>query len=143
MDVYQGAVAPANQIHDFNPGFSSQDVFWTVALPDSAVHVNGVSGAAEMHVSGLAIEDYGKLSNALADGPSVEATVSFDVVWSGPVTQRLNVTDATHTFAGEYAINQATVAWSGSNAAGFSFQSATSTSLFAETGHERNGIFFP
>jgi hypothetical protein len=113
-----------------------------VALPDSAVHVDGVSGKAEMHVSGLAIEDYFKLSNALAEGPSVDATVSFDVTWSGPVTQRLNVQDATHTFAGEYAVNQATVAWSGSNANGFSFHSATSTSLFAETAHERNGIFF-
>jgi hypothetical protein len=113
-----------------------------VAIPDSSVQVNPLAGKAELKVNGLAIEDYGKLSNALADGPSLEATVNFDVVWSGPVTQRLNVTDATHTFAGEYAINQATVAWSGSNSAGFSFNSATSTSLFAETGHERNGIFF-
>jgi hypothetical protein len=118
-------------------------VFWTVAVPASDVHVDGVSGKADMHVSGLAIEDYGTLSNALRDGPSTDATVSFDVVWSSPVTQRLNVTDATHTFAGEYAVNQATVAWSGNNAAGFRFHSATSTSLFAETGHERNGIFFP
>jgi hypothetical protein len=137
-------VAPANQIHDFNPGFSSQGVFWTVAVPDSSVQVNPLAGTAELKVTGLAIEDYGKLSNALADGPSVEATVSFDVVWSRPVTQRLNVSDPTHTFAGEYAVNQASLAWSASES-GFTFTSSpasTTTSLFAETGHERNGIFF-
>jgi hypothetical protein len=115
-----------------------------VALPNSAVQVDGVSGKATLHVTNLAIEDYGTLRNALSEGASVPATVSFDVTWSGPVTQRLNVQDATHTFAGEYAVNQAKASFSASES-GFTFTSnaaSTSTSLFAETGHERNGIFF-
>jgi hypothetical protein len=108
------------------------------------VQVDGISGKAELKVSGLAIEDYGTLGNALSEGASVPATVSFDVTWSGPVTQRLNVTDAAHTFAGEYAVNQAKASFSASES-GFTFTSnaaSTSTSLFAQTGHERNGIFF-
>jgi hypothetical protein len=105
-----------------------------------------------MHVNNLPMEDYFKLPNALADGPEVDATVSFDVVWSGPVTRRLNVHDGSNgnRFAGEYVENQATVTWSGSNELGFRFTANPgdfSTSVpgraFAELGHERNGIFVP
>jgi hypothetical protein len=105
-----------------------------------------------MHVSDLDMEDYFKLPNALADGPEVDATASFDVVWSGPVTRRLNVQDGSNgnQFAGEYVEDQATVTWSGSNELGFRFTANPgdfSTSVpvraFAELGHERNGIFFP
>lgn len=73
------------------------------------------------------------------------STVSFDVVWGGPVTRRVNVRDAANGFAGEFNESQATVAFSATEA-GFKFTSApasTSTSVFAEVGHERNGIFFP
>jgi hypothetical protein len=105
-----------------------------------------------MHVSNLAMDDYFKLPNALADGPEVDATASFDVVWSGPVTRRLNVPDGTNgdQFAGEFVENQATVTWSGSNELGFRFTANPgdfSTTVrgraFAELGHERNGIFDP
>jgi hypothetical protein len=105
-----------------------------------------------MHVSNLAMEDYFKLPNALADGPEVDATASFDVVWSGPVTRRLNVPDGTNgdRFAGEFVENQATVTWSGNNELGFRFTANPgdfSTTVrgraFAELGHERNGIFDP
>ena len=47
-------------------------------------------------------------------------------------------------FAGQYAETPATITWSASEN-GFTFTSnaaSTSTSLFGETGHERNGIFF-
>ena len=142
-----------NQIHDFNPGFgdpvnaAGDRTFWTVAIPPADIVTdNPGAGKAEMKVTNLAIEDYFNLGNALKDGPSVEATVSFDVVWTGDVTRHVNETDATNQFAGEYAETQATVTWSGSNANGFSFMSdpaSTSTSHFAETGHELNGIFFP
>jgi hypothetical protein len=105
-----------------------------------------------MHVANLPIEDYFNLPNALRDGPEVDATVSFDVVWSGPVTRRVSVTDGTNgdQFAGQFEEDQATVTWSGSNELGFSFTAnpgELSTSAphrgFAEVGHEENGIFFP
>ena len=105
-----------------------------------------------MHVHDLPMDDYFNLPNALADGPEVDASVSFDVVWSRPVTRRVNVRDGTNgdLFAGEFVEDQATVTWSGSNELGFSFTANPgdfSTSVpgraFAELGHERNGIFDP
>jgi hypothetical protein len=117
-----------------------------------------------MHVRNLELEDYFNLPNALADGKTAlsgppgsglgenDATVSFDFVWSGPVTRRVNFKDAANGFAGEYVENQATVTWSGLNEdTGFTFTANPgkfSTSVpeagpFAELGHERNGVFFP
>src|SRR5262249_19645800 len=110
-----------------------------------SVQVNPGAGMAELHVRDLALRDYFNIPNALAQGAFVPATVSVDVVWSGPVTRRVNVRDAANDFAGNFAENQATVSFSATEE-GFQFQSApasTSTSVFAEVGHERNGTFFP
>jgi len=105
-----------------------------------------------MQVNNLALSDF--LTKANAFGANwqtgfVPATVSFDVVWSGPVTRRLNFQDFANIdhFAGEYAENQVSVTWSGSNANGFAFtanpgNSSTSFAGFAELAHEQNGTFF-
>jgi hypothetical protein len=117
-----------------------------------------------MHVQNLELEDYFNLPNAAADGDppgpalgEVDATVSFDVVWTGPVTRLVSVRDAANGFAGEYAESQVTVTWSGREGpaalfpAGFRFRAnpgSFATSVpeagpFAELGRERNGVFFP
>jgi hypothetical protein len=122
-----------------------------------------------MHVHGLPELDYYSPSGEgdLASlGPTWErgyfaSTVSFDVVWKGPVTRRVDVRDAANGFAGQFNENQATVTWSASSASGFSFTSNPgnfSTSdpeipgvngvtaplnFFAQVGKERNGVFFP
>jgi len=113
------------------------------------VQVNFAAGKAQLHVQNLPVEEYFTLPNALADGPEIDATISFDAVWSGPVTRRLNFQNgaAIDPFAGEFVENQVTVSWSGSNANGFSFTSnpgnfSTSVDTFAELGHDRNGSFF-
>jgi hypothetical protein len=108
-----------------------------------------------MNVQNLSIGDFGTKANGL--GPnwqtvSVPAVVSFDVVWSGPITRQVTVTNGTlgNQYAGDYFENQVTVTWSGTNlATGFSFTSdpgTLATSVvdggFAELGHEQNGIFF-
>ena len=129
-------------------------VFWTVPIPDSDVEVQGTSGKAEMHVHGLQIRDYSNIPNALGPvetTPFVSATVSFDVVWSGPITRRINIQDGTNdnTFAGEFVENQATVTWSATNALGFSFTANPGTletsdpdaGPIVELGKERNGDF--
>jgi hypothetical protein len=121
------------------------------------VSVQFAAGKAEMRVNNLAIEDYHFLANAIgpnfdnesADDPAV---VSFDVVWSGPITRLVSVTDGTlgNNYAGDYVENQVTVTWSGRNlATDFSFTSNPGTFAtsffdggFAELGHEQNGIFF-
>jgi hypothetical protein len=160
MDIYQGQfdfVNHTTQTHDFNPGFGDpvnaqgDRTFWTIAVPNSDVQVtNLLGGRAEMHVRNLPMEDYFDLDNARADGPSAEATVSFDMVWSGPVTRTVSVTDAAHGFTGTFVENQVAVTWSGTNELGFAFDSnvgnfSTSVSgrTFAEIGREHNGVFFP
>src|SRR5262249_34137319 len=101
--------------------------------------------------------DYHTLANAI--GPNFDneafndpAVVSFDVIWSSPVTRRVSVTDGTlgNHFAGEFVENQVTVTWSGTNlATGFSFTSNPGTLAtsfvdggFSELGKEQNGVFF-
>jgi hypothetical protein len=128
-----------------------------VPIDESDVSVQFAAGKAEMRIDNLAIEDYHFLANAL--GPNFDneafndaAVVSFDVVWSGPITRRVSVMDGTlgNNYAGEYVENQVSVTWSGTNlATGFSFTSnpgTLATSVidggFAELGKEQNGIFF-
>jgi hypothetical protein len=143
-------------------------VFWTAVIPDSDVQVNPGAGRAEMHVRNLDVLDYASngFAGIVSIGPQwqtayVPATVSFDVVWNGPVTRRVNIQDTANDFAGEFNENQATVTWSAKSSSGFSFTANPgnfSTSLpevpgvngvtaplnfFAQVGHERSGIFFP
>src|SRR5262245_53389391 len=119
-------------------------MFWTVALPDSAVKVDLGKGTAEMHVNNLETEDYFTFPNASADGPEVDATISFDVKWTNPVTRRVHVSDAVNGFSGTFLENQATINWSATNELGFSFvanEGSFATSVpeagpFAEIGRE-------
>jgi hypothetical protein len=135
-------------------GFGNR-TFWTAAIPESDVTIHFGAGTAELKVSNLALYDYGNIPTAL--GPNFEsaeapAVVSFDAVWSGPITRRLSVTDSADVdqFTGQYEENQATVTWSGTNlATGFSFTANPgdfSTSApgraFAELAQEQNGAFF-
>ena len=162
MDIFQGQFDFDNfttQIHDFDPGFGrpvnahGDRVFWTVAIPEDDVEVHFGAGRAEMEVNNLGLRDYTSIPQALGPvetTPFDRATVSFHVVWNGPVARRLNVQDGTNGnhFAGAFEENRVTVSWSARNdATGFRFTSnpgnfATSVDAFAELGHERNGIFF-
>src|SRR5207249_3595361 len=108
-------------------------------------------GTAELQVNNLAMGDY--FTKGSAFGPNwatafVPATVSFDVVWSAPVTRRLTFQDSTNLdpFGGAFVENRATVTWSGTNANGFTFTAnpgdfSTSFDAFAELARVRNGIF--
>ena len=140
------------QIHDLNPGFVPNGLFWTTDnLPGQgiAVNVNLGRGLATMQAANVEIEDYGTIGNALSGGPGIPGTVSFTVVWSG-VMQRINIrnTDSPLVgggFAGEFVRGVAQMAWT-ATVGDLMFASdplATSSSDFAEIGHERNGVFFP
>ena len=98
-----------------------------------------------MRVTDLETEDYGDLCNALSDGVSVEADVSFDVQWSNPTEKtRIRNAAADQRFTGLFSKTNATVEWSAEEE-GFEFQSdpaSTSTVVWAEVGEERNGVFF-
>jgi hypothetical protein len=127
-----------------------------VPIDDSDVSVQYAAGKAEMRVNNLALDDYHFLANAIGpnfDNPAAQddAVVSFDVVWSTPITRRVGVTNGTlgNDYAGNYVENQATVTWTGTNlATGFSFTSNPGTFAtsffdggFAELAKEQNGIF--
>ena len=130
-----------SQVHDFNPGIEASGLFWTTPIERDSVRVDLGAGSAALHVVDLETEDYGTVVNALQDGPSVEAGVSFDISWSG-LGERVKIRNRTTGFAGEYVRNSATLVWSASES-GFRFQADPLASHFAEIGKERNGVFFP
>jgi hypothetical protein len=89
------------------------------------------------------LEDYHDIVNALLDGPSVEATVSFDIHWLG-ATDRFELRDAAKRFAGQYVHTPATIAWAATES-GIQFVSDpadTSVNELSLIGHEHNGVFF-
>jgi len=100
-----------------------------------------------LQASNVPIFDWHSIPNALFVGASpVAGQTSFKIVWSG-VNSRLNLknTDPVYGgFGGEFIRNSAQMEWT-ATAGDYQFASAplaTSSSLFAELGHERNGMFF-
>ena len=127
-------------MHDFNPGIAESGLFWTAPIDRGSVRVDLHEARASMHVEDLELEDYGNVVNALQDGPSVEATVSFDISWSGG-DERRKIRNTHAGFAGTFIRDTAILVWSAEEH-GFSFQSDPLVSGFAEIGFERNGVFF-
>ncbi len=92
------------------------------------------------------MRDYYDVVNSLKGGPSVKGKVSFDAEWKfaaegGTYPIRNDKID----FGGRFVDTGARIAWSGSNAKGFSSVSepaAKSKVVFAVLGRERNGIFW-
>ena len=139
------------QIHDLNPGIKADGLFWTIAIPDEGIEVYLGKGVASMEATHVPINDYGDFGNALfGGGPApIPGVVSFTVEWSG-VNERVKVQNTNPPasgggFAGEFIRNAARMEWT-ATVGDLTFVSdplETSSSLFAEIGHERNGRFFP
>jgi hypothetical protein len=119
-------------------------LFWTVRIPDENVSVNLGAGRASMHFTDQAVMDFGSIPNAIGNGPSSPATVTYDLEWSG-VVQRSQVSDTASGYAGQFIQTNATINWTAHAANGFAFTSDAGgqSTVFAEIGHERNGVFFP
>ena len=99
---------------------------------------------ARLKVKNLEIEDYFTLENALADGPSVEAEVSFDCRWRHPMgTETIRNAAPDQMFMGKFTRTLTAVKWSGREE-GFEFHSTPGSerTVWAELGRERNGAFF-
>jgi hypothetical protein len=93
-------------------------------------------------VQDLAVRDYFTLQNALANGPSVGAVVSFDCQCNNPIS-RTRYRNVSQQFTGLFTETSSQVQWSGTNANGFEFHTtATLVTIYAEVGEERNGFFF-
>ncbi len=167
MDLYQGQFDFVNlttQVADFNPGFGpavnnmgsngfGTRVFWTAAIPSSDLKVNFATGKGSLHVRDLPDFLYPNFINSVSSTwqtPQANATVSFNIVWNGPITRHLQITNGTNgnQFAGNFAENQATMTWSARTSSGFRFKSnpgdfASSVpgNAYAVFAQERNGRF--
>lgn len=113
--------------------------------PADTLDVQYAAGKAQLQVSDLALLDFFDIPNALfrfEDPVSADATCSFDIHWSPPVTEHSAITSPAGS-EGDQALCHATMTWSASNALGFSFESDPSptTSAFAQLGKVRNGVF--
>lgn len=133
------------QIHDLNPTLPPPTgLFWTIPMPETGVDVNLGAGQAVMRFVNAPVYDFGDFANSvLGLTPGVPAAVSFTVEWRG-ATERINVRNAPQDFGGEFVRNMARMAWT-ATAGDYRFVSdplATSSSSFAEIGHERNGVYF-
>jgi hypothetical protein len=158
VDVYEPG--PGSQIVDLNPGIAPSGLFWTMAVPPESVRVvdpgddggadddsnDDFDGGATVRLRNVAVTDFHDFGNALFGGgpPPVPATLSYEVRWSrqGEVAR---ITNEEQGFTGKYVRNQAQMEWAATSG-DFSYRSgpaSTSSSVFAEVGHERNGSFFP
>ena len=119
-------------------------LFWTTRIDDNDVDVHLGAGSASMDVENLPAFDYFQIPNGLFHiTPPNPVVVSFDIEWSGPVTNRLKVEDATNQVEGDIVQSQATMTWSAQNSF-FKFVSDPNgtTSVLAQLGRMRNGRFF-
>jgi hypothetical protein len=97
-----------------------------------------------MAMNDVPVNDFFNIPNALfhlQHPVSSPATCSFDIHWSGPVTNRGGV--STKGSTGELVLSSATMTWSARNELGFSFRSNPegTTSFFAQLGKISNGVF--
>jgi hypothetical protein len=149
LDLYRGQFDFTNfstQVHDFDPGIHPYPagLFWT----QTGIRLGEIDledGEAHMSASHLPERDFFNIPNALLrfqTPVSVEASASFDIHWSGPVTSRGPV--KTPGTSGQLSMCQADMTWSARNSLGFKFVSDPhgTTSAFAQLGRVRNGVFF-
>lgn len=96
-----------------------------------------------MDLSHVETRDFFNIPNNLTHGKSIRADVSFHIHWHG-VKDRVHLHDEQNHFDASMIEDSATISWS-AREKDFSFVSdpeETSTTVFAEIGHERNGVFF-
>jgi hypothetical protein len=146
MDIFEGQfdfVTFKGNIHSYDPGIAKSGLVWTRAVPNNSVKVHLGEKKASYKLADVPLKDSVIIPDAFKQGPSVPATVSFEIHWSGG-DKFVKESDATNGFSGKFLEDSATMAWSVKQK-GFEFVSdpaKTSTTTFAEIGFERNGVFF-
>jgi hypothetical protein len=142
LDIFDGPVG-TNQIHDYSPPIAPSGLFWLATLPPAAARADVARGTATLRVRDLAVPDYHDVESSLKDGPTVPATVSFDVEW-GPVIARAPRRDEAEVWGGEFVETESRIAWS-ARQEGFAYQSdpaSTSTTVWGVVGRQRSGVYF-
>src|SRR5262249_10263676 len=133
----------SNQVHDFNPGIAPSGLFWTIGIPNGSVEIELEEAEASMSLSDVELSDFFNIPNSLMRGKSIHADTSFSVRWHG-VKSRVHLHDVVNHFDARVIEDSATIEWSAEEE-DFQFVSdpaETSTTVFAEIGSERNGVFF-
>ena len=128
------------QLHDFFGGIQPSGLWWIVQVPDDALEIG--DDTAELNVEHASVlDDFQFLAPS-----AIPATVSLHMKWTATgalehfVPQSSDPADPTN-FAADFRPAVATVTFSGSEL-GFSFTgNASSEGVFAEFGHEQNGLF--
>ena len=121
-------------------------MFWTTCIDKDDVEVNPGNGRASMSVSDFEIPDYFNWPNAAVLGElegSEPGVVSFHIEWTKS-SDRRQFRYEPEQWRANVVLNEAKAEWEGETAKAhyISDLPATSHSLFAEVGHERNGVFF-
>jgi hypothetical protein len=134
-------------IHVIDPGNVPDGLFWTEPIPSDSVHVHldKKKPTASLRVQNIATRDWGTVPNDLLHGPSVPATLSFEVQWKGLI-KPVNLRDPVNRFVFKGVEDTAVLTCSASvPKKDFEFVSDAAGQKvgFAEIGHERNGSFFP
>ena len=139
-----------NGAHSYDFGFSSTGVIWATSVPENAIAVRLGAGIATLDISNVPIDEVFTVDNSLAGGIRLPAVIdSLHIEWSG-ITNTTHFSDSTDQFTGHFLENSAAVEVTATTPPsaglhGFHFVSdpaATSVSLFAQIGQERNGSFF-
>jgi hypothetical protein len=151
----RGAVGdPTHQLHDWEPGIAPSGLFWTIAIPTSAIEADLTSGQARFHAHNLRVHDFHDFLNAVfhSGAAPVPGRVSFDVRWHGGGHKR-KVRDKTFGFEGHYVTGPATISFTASYAHAAVRYKSHHAGQYNPTpeqggaghpavGHERNGNFF-
>jgi hypothetical protein len=132
------------QVHDFNGGILPSGLFWTVPVPDHALHIGRRGRRAVLEAHDVPVID----SFQFLGANQIPASVSFRLEWraTGPFERRGSgdAVPPEHpaAFLGEIAAAHST-AWFSGTEFGFAFRSdvATSDRGYAQMGRERNGVF--
>jgi hypothetical protein len=114
-----------------------------VAFPNDGVAADLATGTAAYKATNVSCRDSGYVVNGIIQGPWQPATVSWDMRWSGP-TGHSKVRDSTNRFDLDALETKCTIDWSADGPNEFSFKAdpASSNSVYALVGRERNGVFF-
>ncbi|MGQ0548207.1 MAG: hypothetical protein ACT4PY_00850 [Armatimonadota bacterium] len=96
-----------------------------------------------MRMTAVPMPDQQSIINALNHGPSIPATVSFTVRWTG-AGRRRQLRSAQQKFVAQVVENRSTIEWqfeSGEFRVA-SDPAQTSKNVYSLLGRERNGVFF-
>lgn len=136
---------PTTQVHDFEPGIRRSGLFWTIAVPDDAVHSNLPAGHARFHMRHKRIPDYHDFFNAVSPHPaSRPGVVSFDVRWNA-TAPRSHMRDRTFGYRGVYAPAEVHIDFRAKDVhrnVVYHSRGDGQTTVGGGMGHERNGVYF-